>query len=234
MEASSAPSSTSSRDSYADNAAHQDRRRPVDEPEFDAEALHRRRGRAWSSSRQQGWVKRQQRVQGRRHDARARGRRGDRGDRRLDPRARWRSSRTPGRVYVLRINDIPPTTGYGVPVQTLFKFGRRRAHRGDDGLRPALLRRACGERGRGRAGAAHALAVTRGGIEPALLPEAAPRAVDALGPPLLPARRRATRSCTWRRSTRAIASPARPRTASALICEAKDVSLLAGPGQGVM
>ena len=28
-----------------------------------------------------------------------------------------------GAAYVLRLNDVPPSTGYGEPVQKLFKFG---------------------------------------------------------------------------------------------------------------
>ncbi len=55
-------------------------------------------------------------------DARARRRRGLRGRGRLHPRRRSRSSRTAGVCYVCRINDVPATTGYGVPMQTLFKM----------------------------------------------------------------------------------------------------------------
>ena len=41
------------------------------------------------------------------------------------------SSQQPRLGYVLRINDIPATTGYGDPVQKLFKFddGERRRWR---------------------------------------------------------------------------------------------------------
>ena len=92
----------------------------LDEPEFDAEAFIVDED-AMVVLTQQGWIKRQQRV---RDIGTTRVREGDQvmevtaGSTRA-PLALFSST---GSCYVTRVVDIPQTTGYGVPVQTLFKM----------------------------------------------------------------------------------------------------------------
>ena len=83
-----------------------------------------------------------------------------------------------GSAYVIRINDVPASTGYGEPVQKLFNF------RDGERVVGALLGRREG-RAQGDAGAGRQQARLR----PALRPRRAPRAVDARRPPLREARR---------------------------------------------
>ena len=42
-----------------------------------------------------------------------------------------------GSAYVIKINDIPATTGYGDPAQKYFKFGDGEQHRRGDDARSA-------------------------------------------------------------------------------------------------
>lgn len=93
----------------------------LDEPEFDAEAFIVDED-AMVVITQQGWIKRQQRVKDV-STTRVRD-----GDSVLEVVAG--STRAPlvlfssaGVAYVTRMVDVPPTTGYGVPVQTMFKMG---------------------------------------------------------------------------------------------------------------
>ena len=109
----------------------------VDEPEFDAEAFIVEED-AMAVLTAQGWVKRQQRIK----DVGATRVRD--GDSVFEVVAgSTRSSvaffSNAGVCYVARLVDIPATTGYGVPVQTLFQDGRWRTNRGDDGLRSSVL-----------------------------------------------------------------------------------------------
>ena len=69
-----------------------------------------------------GWVKRQKEVKDIGDDAPARGRRGAGGACRAARARRSCSSRTSARAYTARIVDVPASTGYGEPIQSLFKF----------------------------------------------------------------------------------------------------------------
>ncbi len=82
-----------------------------------------------------------------------------------------------GTCYVCRIHDVPPSTGYGDPVQKLFKLGRRRAH-GRGATRSIRARSTCPRRTTTRRARASVRA-----RDHALRP----------GPPLLAARRTASR-----------------------------------------
>ncbi len=120
-------------------AAHQDRRRGGDEPEFDAEAFIVDEDANVVLTRD-GWVKR---VRELKDLSATRLREGDAVLAvvpRLDARSRSPSSRTSAAATSCRINDVPASTGYGDPVQKLFKF--------DDGERVvgALLARSRAQR----------------------------------------------------------------------------------------
>ena len=130
-----------------------------------------------------------------------------------------------GTAYVMRIDDVPATTGYGEPVQKLFKFG--------DG------ERVVGGAGRRRRGAAQGDAgrwrSRKRGLRPALRARA--RTASCRPAP----GRRFAKPARGRRDRRACCPPAR-RTSSgvgdrasarALLCKADEVAELAGPGRGV-
>lgn len=93
----------------------------LDEPEYDPEAFIVDED-AMVVITQQGWIKRQQRVK---DVSTTRVRDGDSvfevvaGSTRA-PLVLFSSA---GVAYVTRMVDVPPTTGYGVPVQTMFKMG---------------------------------------------------------------------------------------------------------------
>jgi DNA gyrase subunit A len=92
----------------------------VVEPEFDENAFIVDED-AMVVLTQQGWVKRQQRVK---DVAATRVREGDAVFEVVagSTRAAVAFFSNQGACYVCRINDVPATTGYGVPVQTLFKL----------------------------------------------------------------------------------------------------------------
>ena len=69
-----------------------------------------------------GWVKRQKEVKDLVDDAAARRRRGAGGVRRQHARDAACSSRNFGVAYTCRIIDVPASTGYGEPIQKLFKL----------------------------------------------------------------------------------------------------------------
>ncbi len=92
----------------------------VDEPEFDPQAFIVEED-AMVVITAQGWIKRQQRV---RDVSTTRVREGDSVFEVVagSTRSTVALFSSAGVCYVCRINDIPATTGYGVPVQTLFKM----------------------------------------------------------------------------------------------------------------
>ena len=69
-----------------------------------------------------GWVKRVREVKDPTHHPAARGRRGDGRAGRVAQERTWSSSPTSARPTSTRFNDVPASTGYGDPVQKLFKF----------------------------------------------------------------------------------------------------------------
>ena len=96
-------------------------RAEVDEPEYDAEAYIVQED-AVALLTQQGWIKRQREVK----DLKATRMRD--GDSLLDVAAGSTKAcvalfSNQGSCYVCRVIDIPATSGYGVPVQKLFKLG---------------------------------------------------------------------------------------------------------------
>jgi DNA gyrase subunit A len=189
----------------------------LDEPEFDAEAFI---------------VKRQQRVK---DVASTRVRKGDRvlavlGGSTKSTVAFFSSH---GVCYVSRMVDIPATTGHGTPLQTMFKMADGERIVGAVGFDPRFLEVPPVDEESEEPEPPYAIAVTRGGL--------------ALRFSLRGHREPSTRS--GRKFTRpkqgdeviyvapvfeedCITCVTKQRRA--LVCEAEDVSLLAGAGRGVM
>ncbi len=102
-------------------APHQHRRRRSEEVEFNEEAfIADEDAHGGPHPRRLGQAR--ARAEGPDPDPPARGRRGDGGASPARSRRTWCSSRTSGAAYVTRFNDVPASTGYGDPVQKLFKF----------------------------------------------------------------------------------------------------------------
>jgi DNA gyrase subunit A len=203
----------------------------LDEPEFDAEAFIVDED-AMVVVTEQGWVKRQQRVK---DVASTRVRKGDRvlavlGGSTKSTVAFFSSH---GVCYVSRIVDIAATTGHGTPLQTMFKMADGERIVGAMGFDPRFLDVPPVDEGSEEPEEPYAMAVTRGGL--------------ALRFSLRAHREPSTRS--GRKFTRpkqgdeviyvapvfaedCVACVTKQRRA--LICEADDVSLLAGAGRGVM
>ena len=202
----------------------------LDEPEFDAEAFIVEED-AMVVVTEQGWVKRQQRVKD------VGSTRVRKGDRVLAVLAGSTKSTVAffsshGVCYVTRIVDVPATTGHGTPLQTLFKLADGERIVGAIGFDPRFIEVPPGEDSE-EPEPPYAIAVTRGGL--------------ALRFSLRSHREPSTRS--GRKFTRpkqgdeviyvapvfeedCITCVTRQRRA--LVCEAEDVSLLAGAGRGVM
>ena len=133
------------------------------------------------------------------------------------PRRRSRSSRTSAAATSCRINDVPASTGYGEPVQKLFKFndGERMVA---CSLRSARARRAAPTRAPSRRRRARSPSRSNGfGLRFALRPHREPS--TRAGPPLRQAgrgrrgRRRARRRATTTSSACATRDGARARRA---------------------
>ena len=88
--------------------------------------------------------------EGHRVDARARGRRGAGGRCRAARGRRSCSSRTSASAYTARIADVPASTGYGEPIQSLFKFKDGEKVVGALSLDPRVGRRRSRRRSRRR------------------------------------------------------------------------------------
>ncbi|MEM7137681.1 MAG: DNA topoisomerase IV subunit A [Myxococcota bacterium] len=203
----------------------------LDEPEFDAEAFIVDED-AMVVVTEQGWVKRQQRVKD------VGSTRVRKGDRVLAVLAGSTKSTVAffsshGVCYVTRIVDVPASTGHGTPLQTLFKLADGEHIVGAIGFDPRFLEVPAGEDDADEPEPPYAIAVTRGGL--------------SLRFSLTSHREPSTRS--GRKFTRpkkgdevvyvapvfeedCITCVTRQRRA--LVCEAEDVSLLAGAGRGVM
>ncbi len=95
----------------------------ADEPEFDASAYIIAED-AWVVVTQDGWIKRQQNLKDPTSPTSVRLREGDRVMAALPGSTKENVVffTNLGTAYVLRINDVPPTTGYGDPAQKYFKF----------------------------------------------------------------------------------------------------------------
>jgi len=202
----------------------------VDEPEFEADAFIVDED-AMAVITQQGWVKRQQRV---RDVSTTRVRDGDRV---LDVVAgSTRSSvalfSSLGSCYVTRLVDIPATTGYGAPVQSLFKMKDGERIVAMMGFDPRFLDVAPPTEGSSEPEPPLAVAVTRGGMALRF----------SLRGHREPSTRNGRKFCRTKKGDEVICvSPVEADDklacatvqGRALICSADDVSTLAGPGQGV-
>ena len=203
----------------------------LDEPEFDAEAFIVDED-AMVVVTEQGWVKRQQRVK---DVASTRTRKGDRVLAVLagSTKSTVAFFSSHGVCYVTRIVDIPATTGHGTPLQKMFKMGDGERVVGALGFDPRFLEVPEPEEDAEEPDPPYAIAVTRDGL--------------ALRFSLRGHREPSTRS--GRKFTRpkqgdeviyvapvfeeeCVACVTKQRRA--LVCEAEDVSLLAGAGRGVM
>jgi len=203
----------------------------LDEPEFDAEAFIVDED-AMVVVTEQGWVKRQQKVK---DVASTRVRKGDRVLAVLagSTKSTVAFFSSHGVCYVARIVDIPATTGHGTPLQTMFKMADGERIVGALGFDPRFLEVPPPDEMSEDPEEPFAVAVTRGGL--------------ALRFSLRAHREPSTR--TGRKFTRPKAgdeviyvAPAFAeeciacitKQRRALVCEADDVSLLAGAGRGVM
>lgn len=203
----------------------------LDEPEFDEEAFIVEED-AMVVVTEQGWVKRQQSVK---DVASTRVRKGDRVLAVLagSTKSSVAFFSSQGVCYVTRIVDIPATTGHGTPLQTLFKLGDGERIVGALGFDPRFLEVPPPDEGAEEPEPPYAIAVTKGGL--------------ALRFSLRGHREPSTRA--GRKFTRpkegdeviyvaavdeedCIACVTKQRRV--LICEAEEVSLLAGAGRGVM
>ncbi|MFZ1862722.1 MAG: DNA topoisomerase IV subunit A [Polyangiales bacterium] len=203
----------------------------LDEPEFDEEAFIVEED-AMVVVTEQGWVKRQQSVK---DVASTRVRKGDRVLAVLagSTKSSVAFFSSQGVCYVTRMVDIPATTGHGTPLQTLFKLGDGERIVGALGFDPRFLEVPPPDEEAEEPEPPYALAVTKGGL--------------ALRFSLRGHREPSTRA--GRKFTRpkegdeviyvaavfeedCIACVTKQRRV--LICEAEEVSLLAGAGRGVM
>ncbi|HSN82677.1 MAG TPA: DNA topoisomerase IV subunit A [Polyangiales bacterium] len=203
----------------------------LDEPEFDEEAFIVEED-AMVVVTEQGWVKRQQSVK---DVASTRVRKGDRVLAVLagSTKSSVAFFSSQGVCYVTRIVDIPATTGHGTPLQTLFKLGDGERIVGALGFDPRFLEVPPSDEDAEEPEPPYAIAVTQGGL--------------ALRFSLRGHREPSTRA--GRKFTRpkegdeviyvaavdeedCIACVTKQRRV--LICEAEEVSLLAGAGRGVM
>ena len=203
----------------------------LDEPEFDAEAFIVEED-AMVVVTEQGWVKRQQRVK---DVASTRVRKGDQVLAVIAGSTRTSVAffSNHGVCYVTRIVDVPATTGHGTPLQTMFKMADGERVVGAIGFDPRFLEVPPADEEAEDPEEPFAIAVTRGG--------------SALRFSLRSHREPSTRS--GRKFTRpkqddeviyvapvyeddCIACATAQRRA--LICSTDEVSLLSGPGRGVM
>ena len=138
-----------------------------------------------------------------------------------------------GVAYTCRIIDVPASTGYGEPIQRLFKL--------KDGEKVvaalSLDPRATGDikpkkEGERRAGARRRRDERR--LRAAVRPRAAGRAEHAGRTPLRAPVRRRRRSSAWPRYTGKEILIAATAEGRGLLCKADEVNYLAGPGHGVI
>jgi len=202
----------------------------VDEPQFEAEAfIVEEDGMAVLTH--QGWVKRQQRV---RDVGTTRVRDGDRVIEVVagSTRSSVAFFSSYGSCYVTRFVDIPATTGHGAPVQSLFKMKDGERIVAMLGFDPRFLNVPAPDENSPEPQPPLALAVTQGGMTLRF----------SLRAHRDPSTRTGRKFCRTKKGDEVIfVAPVdeEDRVACAtvkgraLICEATDVSVLAGPGQGV-
>ncbi|MGD8825898.1 MAG: DNA topoisomerase IV subunit A, partial [Myxococcales bacterium] len=203
----------------------------LDEPEFDEEAFIVEED-AMVVVTEQGWVKRQQSVK---DVASTRVRKGDRVLAVLagSTKSSVAFFSSQGVCYVTRIVDIPATTGHGTPLQTMFKLGDGERIVGALGFDPRFLEVPPPEEGAEEPDPPYAVAVTKLGL-------ALRFSLRGHREPSTRAGRKFTRPKTGDEviyvapvdEEDCIACVTRQRRV--LICEAEEVSLLAGAGRGVM
>ncbi|MEM9728925.1 MAG: DNA topoisomerase IV subunit A [Myxococcota bacterium] len=202
----------------------------LDEPEFDAEAFIVDED-AMVVVTEQGWVKRQQRVKD------VRSTRVRKGDRVLAVLAGSTKSTVAffsshGFCYVTRIVDVPASTGHGTPLQTLFKMADGERIVGAIGFDPRFIDIPEDE-GSDEPEPPYAIAVTKGGLALRF----------SLRSHLEPSTRSGRKFTRPKQGDEVIyvalvdgedCITCVTRQRRALVCEAEDVSLLAGAGRGVM
>ncbi len=203
----------------------------LEEPEFDPEAFIVDED-VMVVLTQQGWIKRQQKVK---DVSTTRVREGDSVLEVVagSTRSALALFSSTGACYVTRIVDVPHTTGYGSPVQTMFKMADGERIVAMIGMDPRFLEVPPVEEDQDEPAEPHCVAVTRGGY--------------ALRFSLRAHREPSTRN--GRRFARPpkgdevlyvdVCEPedriaCATRDGRALICEAEDISLLGGAGKGVI
>ena len=202
-----------------------------DEPEFDAEAFILEEDAHVMITRQ-GWIKRQREIK----DVTAT--RTREGDAVLDVAAGSTKSvlalfSNMGTCYVCRVVDVPATTGYGTPVQKLFKLADGERIVSMMGFDPRVLEVPPIDEDSEDLEGPYAIAVTKGGMTLCM-------SLRGHREPSTRAGRRYMRlsqgdevlyvGLCGEEDYLACAS----KKGRALICDAEEVSLLAGPGKGVM
>ena len=166
---------------YGDATAHARSSSDADEVEYTADDFIVDEDNVVIVSRD-GWVKRQKEVKDLGDDAPARRRRGAGGGRRAARARRCVFFTNFGAAYTCRIIDVPASTGYGEPIQRLFKFKDGERIVAALSLDPRVGRRRSRRRRKGTPPPVHALAVTsdgyslRFGLEPLRRAEHARRA----------------------------------------------------------
>ena len=138
-----------------------------------------------------------------------------------------------GAAYTTKITDVPASTGYGEPIQSLFKFKDGEKVVGALSLDP----RAIGvitSKNPETPPPVHALAVTSDGYSLRFSLEPLRRAEHARRPAVR-ARRRGRRGRRRRARSPATRSIiAATRQARAMLCKVDEVNFLGGPGRGVI
>ena len=137
-----------------------------------------------------------------------------------------------GTAYTSRIVDVPASSGYGEPIQKLFKFRDGERVVGALSLDPRLARRIAPAR-EGDVPAEHALAVTTDGYSLRF-------ALDAFLEPSTRAGRKFARAADGAEVVGVVKITgdevviAATQEARAILCRADEVNFLSGPGRGVI
>jgi DNA gyrase subunit A len=136
-----------------------------------------------------------------------------------------------GTAYTCRIFDVPASTGYGEPVQSLFKFKDGEKVVAAFSLDPAVTRDLA-PRKEGEPAATHAVAATTDGysLRFNLSPYAEPSTRSGRRYARVPGEARVVGVELVRGGEVLIAAT---RQARAMLCKVEDVNFLAGPGRGV-
>ena len=139
-----------------------------------------------------------------------------------------------GVAYTARIIDVPASTGYGEPIQKLFKLKDGEQVVAALSLDPRVDRQHRGEEGRRRAAGARGRRHERR-LQPALRPRAVRRAEHARRAGATRAPAEGAEVVGVARDHRRARSSSPPRAqARAMLCKADEVNFLSGPGRGVI